>query len=276
MKRTTLLFLTLLLLATFSFAQSKYTNGFNNGYKKGFCQDQGVGCVEPVPPVAPVPKVGENSSSYSDGYNRGFKMGLNARKKKGSSNSNSNRERYKTADSKFVDFTSSPNTNLLGLKYKALKSLMERAKTNLANQNFDEAINNANSILSIQSGFSSAYEIKSVAYFGKNRMIDAYNFSRKFLKTGGNRSQWSDYMHEEMWKYLSSYMAKGDYESVKTITENIWYKNSVKNYFTGLYYYYTYNHKKAKRYFKKVKNYEPAKTYVKKIKDDVFVPNPFK
>jgi hypothetical protein len=83
------------------FAQTNYTNGFNTGYKKGYCQDQGVGCIDPIPPIAPIPKIGESSDNYTDGYNRGFKMGLNARKSNNSSSSNTTR--YQTAKPKFLE-----------------------------------------------------------------------------------------------------------------------------------------------------------------------------
>lgn len=89
-------------VTTSIFAQSNYTEGFNNGYKKGYCHDQGVGCIEPIPPIAPIPKVGESLDNYTDGYNRGFQMGLNARKSN-SENINSTRTRYKAPKAEFVD-----------------------------------------------------------------------------------------------------------------------------------------------------------------------------
>ncbi len=49
--------------------------GFQAGYKAGFCYND-FGCVAPIPPVTPIPLIGESSQNYKDGYNRGFKMGL--------------------------------------------------------------------------------------------------------------------------------------------------------------------------------------------------------
>lgn len=80
-------------------AQSNFDRGFSDGYKKGYCQDQG-NCIEPIPPIAPIPNVYESSSSYQDGYNRGFQQGLNNKK---SYNSTQNRTRYQTSEPKFVD-----------------------------------------------------------------------------------------------------------------------------------------------------------------------------
>jgi hypothetical protein len=103
-------------------AQTNFTIGFNNGYKKGYCQDQGIGCIEPIPPIAPNPKVGESSESYNDGYNRGFQTGLNATK---SSDSNSG---YQTAKAKYVENIISRSSNLK--KIEVLKNLDRKLEFN--------------------------------------------------------------------------------------------------------------------------------------------------
>lgn len=94
-----LLFL-LLILSTSIFGQSNFSNGYSDGYKNGYCQNQGIGCMSPLPPIAPIPNIGENLNSYQDGYNRGFTTGLNSQK---SSNSNSDRQRYQTSEAKYVE-----------------------------------------------------------------------------------------------------------------------------------------------------------------------------
>jgi len=107
-----LLLLILLLFSITSFSQSKFTNGFRDGYKEGYCHNQGIGCLSPNPPIAPNPKIGESLNSYQDGYNRGFEQGLSAQKT--NSNNNQTRERYKTAEPKFVDdFVYQPNYDLI-------------------------------------------------------------------------------------------------------------------------------------------------------------------
>lgn len=55
---------------------SAFCSGFKEGYVDGYCY-RVYGCVEPVPPVCPVPDIGENS--WKDGYNRGFTRGLRDR-----------------------------------------------------------------------------------------------------------------------------------------------------------------------------------------------------
>jgi tetratricopeptide (TPR) repeat protein len=76
----TLLLLFFFLLFQNSRAQSTFSNGFESGYMNGYCQDQGISCIAPNPPIAPIPTVNENLNSYKDGYNRGFQIGLQAQK----------------------------------------------------------------------------------------------------------------------------------------------------------------------------------------------------
>ena len=83
-------------------AQSNYEKGFINGFKKGYCHDQGVGCQPPIPPVAPIPKVEESSSNYTHGYNRGFQKGLIAQQ---SGNTRNNSREIDVSTSKFNAMT---------------------------------------------------------------------------------------------------------------------------------------------------------------------------
>jgi len=66
-----LLLLILISLTTYSQTNS-YSDGWKVGYKAGYCY-QNYGCVAPVAPVSPIPRVGKNT--YQDGYNRGFTEG---------------------------------------------------------------------------------------------------------------------------------------------------------------------------------------------------------
>lgn len=96
MKRINLIF-QLLFVSLSLFAQTNFDKGFSEGYKKGYCYYQLVGCLEPISPIAPIPRVGESSNNYRDGYNRGFETGTQAYK---SESSTTNRTRYQTAEPK--------------------------------------------------------------------------------------------------------------------------------------------------------------------------------
>lgn len=54
----------------------KYCNGFEEGYKSGYCY-QVRGCIEPIPPICPIPLLGQEG--YKDGYDRGFQLGFSDR-----------------------------------------------------------------------------------------------------------------------------------------------------------------------------------------------------
>lgn len=90
----------LFLINNITLAQSGFAKGFEVGYKEGWCYDRGVGCIPPIPPIAPIPKIGEDMNSYQDGYRRGFTMGQQDAKK---SNAPTSRKRYQTSESVFMD-----------------------------------------------------------------------------------------------------------------------------------------------------------------------------
>lgn len=104
MKRIILIFV--LLFVSNAIAQSNFSKGFEVGYKQGWCYDKGVGCLPPIPPIAPIPKIGENINSYDDGYRRGFTMGQqDSASKNGNSSNGRTRQRYETADPVFAEGT---------------------------------------------------------------------------------------------------------------------------------------------------------------------------
>lgn len=91
----TLLFFTSLIL----YSQSRFSEGYQDGYKDGYCYNNKIGCIPPVPPIAPIPKTDESLDNYKDGYNRGFIDG-----KEASNDSNSiGRGRYQTTSPEYID-----------------------------------------------------------------------------------------------------------------------------------------------------------------------------
>ena len=269
-----------LFLSLFSFAQSNFSNGFSDGYKKGYCQNQGIGCMSPIPPIAPIPKIGENMNSYQDGYNRGFEAGLNAQKSKSDNSTNSTRQRYQTSKAEFIDFTSnsSPSGNeILDLKIKAISAIVERATENLENEDYDAAIDDSNNLLNIQPNLGVAFLIKSNAQFFKGEIINAYNNSAKANNILSNSSSknWYEFMYKEISEYLSQNMKNSYFSDVQKTCDAFWYKNNLSNYFLGLSHYYQNDFKSAKKAFKKVTDFEPAKKYIESIENNTNLPNPY-
>ena len=74
MKR--LIILIALILMSTTDNSTAYCEGWNNGYKEGWCYEI-YSCIEPIPPICPIPRVG--FESYRDGYNRGFQQALKDR-----------------------------------------------------------------------------------------------------------------------------------------------------------------------------------------------------
>lgn len=52
---------------------SDYCDGFEAGYAEGYCYQETF-CLKPLPPLCPLPRLGE--STFQDGYNRGFLLGV--------------------------------------------------------------------------------------------------------------------------------------------------------------------------------------------------------
>jgi len=67
-----------MLLAASEASADAFCDGWEDGYKAGYCYRQ-FGCLEPLVPLCPLPRLGEDS--YKDGYNRGFLAGLNVRRR---------------------------------------------------------------------------------------------------------------------------------------------------------------------------------------------------
>jgi hypothetical protein len=72
-----LMFVMLFVTAALAFG-SAFCDGWEDGYVAGYCYRQIYGCIQPIVPICPIPRIGEDS--YQDGYNGGFLAGLNAQR----------------------------------------------------------------------------------------------------------------------------------------------------------------------------------------------------
>jgi hypothetical protein len=70
-------YIAILILITTAFSYNRFfCDGYRIGYKDGYCYEKAF-CVPPIPPVCPVPAIGEKS--FKDGYRRGIAEGLRSR-----------------------------------------------------------------------------------------------------------------------------------------------------------------------------------------------------
>lgn len=68
--KTLLIILFSLVLTT---TQPSYCDGWEEGYKEGWCYNQIANCLDPITPNCPIPVM--YKEEWSDGYNRGFVKG---------------------------------------------------------------------------------------------------------------------------------------------------------------------------------------------------------
>jgi hypothetical protein len=56
--------------------ETQFQKGFKDGHCEGWKDVKGDYAICPIAPIAPIPKIGQKSTSYKDGYNTGFKRGM--------------------------------------------------------------------------------------------------------------------------------------------------------------------------------------------------------
>lgn len=66
--------LILLFFPVFIFSQTTYQDGFNKGFKSGYCLNE-IGCISPFPPVGQTNVI----NTYKNGYDNGFSEGIKQR-----------------------------------------------------------------------------------------------------------------------------------------------------------------------------------------------------
>lgn len=282
MKKNCILFI---LLTVFVNAQTNFNIGYDSGYGAGYCFDQGSGCINPVPPISPIPAIGESSDNYKDGYNRGFSDGLNKQKSNTNSSesigsNSSSRKRYKTTKAVFIQdaiYNPYANVDFLNLKIQVLSKLIDGGIVDLQNEDYEAAIEKSNRILKLQANQPIAYLIKSNAQFHKGEIVNAYNNAGKMYSLAQIEAynDWHEYMHEEMSDHLKDLMTNNNFSRIQQICENAWYKNDLTNFYQALAYYYQNDFQKAKKYFSRAKSYLQTEQYLQAIKNNVNIPNPF-
>jgi hypothetical protein len=82
---------------------SNFARGYKSGFVEGYCYgNQGVDCLSPNPPLTPQPGIYESVTSYQDGFNKGFQVGLDLQR----SQSEDKRNPYSPPTPKFNPYYS--------------------------------------------------------------------------------------------------------------------------------------------------------------------------
>lgn len=256
MKKFRILFLFFLSITTIANSQNSFILGFDAGYANGYCQDQGPGCIAPVPPIAPIPSVNESMNSYQDGYNRGFQMGLSAHTSNG--NTSSNRTRYKAAASPiFIDGIGATDT---GIKAAQLKYLIDKSKQDLISENYDEAILDARKMLAIEPNIPLAYFVISNAYYKQGDIFNAYNYAMKSDNLRGERTDWGLEIEIKTSELLAGYFRNNDYKNLVDFCRATTYPTYVTKTYLFLAYSNTSEYKKALDLYKELISSDTYKT----------------
>lgn len=138
----------ILMICPFLYLKAQMGNfgdGYQRGWKEGYCHNYNASptCIPPIPPISPIPLIGEDIDNYKDGYNRGFADGLES-----FNNSNINlnfnnndRERYQTSSPEYVDFMYKPNWDLMikviQLADKKREELIQKASREIENSDLE-------------------------------------------------------------------------------------------------------------------------------------------
>lgn len=175
-----LVIIIILLIGQTTMAQSNFNNGFQAGYKEGYCYSQ-IGCIAPIPPTPPIPLNTENLNSYKDGYNSGFAMGLSDQKQ----SNKKERQQYHTATPENIDYMFKINPNDIEGLSKALYKVKGVTVGYLKNGNYLAAIKTAKNGLSV-----SPYDDEFMIFIGEGyRMLgdskNAIQYYKRAYKRNG-------------------------------------------------------------------------------------------
>lgn len=276
MKKIFILFL--LLNCNIVWNQTRFSTGFNAGYKVGWCYDKGISCIPPIPPIAPIPKIGEDMNSYKDGYNRGFTMGKEDSKVK----EQSKRQRYQTSEPEFINIISeSQKANYRAIQnqnYRVLAELQQRRYQELTKavelcniaidyKDFEEAYKWIKSIANIYPNHFVIYVLQSNVYYAQGDWANAYNYACTATSIT-KRDDTIDFLNERekaVLNYLSELINKRKYYEVISYCSLINKPSYLMEFYKGIAYFHIEDYITSKKILKKVPA-EYSKGYLDAIK----------
>lgn len=208
----------MLFVSLISFAQTQFSNGFQEGFKKGYCYEKGFNCLSPIAPLPPIPNIGENNNSYVDGYNRGFQVGLDKfRNENIQKITNSDRKRYTTSQPEFVEnkIYKAPYELMLKVleikekqheewlltkedREKSFHTNLATAKTKFQEGNYFSTIDYSKAALSNGYHNDYIYYLLGASYYNVEDFDNALFYLKKSKEIGNNDAQqFINYINEK-------------------------------------------------------------------------------
>lgn len=220
--------------------ETNFNKGYKEGFKEGYCYQE-IGCIPPIPPIPPMPSIIESSTSYKDGYNRGFLAGKNKkeedeRKKRQSGYSNNTNSAGRQWQS--TEYQSMFDDNFLSLYTQALQIRQQQQKQQYAELvesarrqkeiELQKTINNTNKTLNLYSslkskairvadGWHNVVSLDRVEFCG-NRLVRVEN--NKIVEYFKDSYKWANQISE------NKIIAGGIIDSAKTILKMIPFEES--------------------------------------------------
>ena len=169
----------ILFLIDFSILSQSFCDGYENGYKKGYCHND-VGCVAPPSPCG-VPTIG-GSNDYQHGYNDGFAKGQSDKASKKSSSSTRSSGAYSNPKRVTTDYNKQQES------INELNNSIIDATGNIASSINANISENSGNLLSLEGVDLNGYKyfvIKKIKSFKESHLPKVYQKMEKRLVKKG-------------------------------------------------------------------------------------------
>jgi len=156
-----------------------------------------------------------------------------------------------------------------------INELIGYSNKSFSENNYEGMLYAADLILKIENKSKKAYLIKSIAYYNKGEILNAYNFGCAQLDLDNDISfEWYNEITSYFFANIRENLSKENYEQVQYHCENVVFKNVYSYYYLGLALYYQSEFQTAKEFFKKAKEIKQSQIYLEAIESKKIIKNP--
>lgn len=156
-----------------------------------------------------------------------------------------------------------------------INELIAYSNKSHSEKNYEGMLYAADLILKIENKSKKAYLIKSIAYYNKDEILNAYNFGCAQLDLDNDTSfEWYNAITTYFFEKIRENLSKENYEQVQFDCENILFQNVYSYYYLALALYYQSDFLTAKEFFKKAKVLKQSQMYLEAIESKKSIENP--